>query len=113
MTAATGEAALPAPLRRSLLRYRVIAWVVGVMLAVSCVVAIPLQVAGHPGLGHVTWTLHGFLFILYVLAAADLVLFRLRWPLGRAVLIGLAGTVPFVSPLTERWVTRHIADPRP
>ena len=104
---------LPAALRRSLLRYRVIAWVVGVMLVVSCVVAIPLQVAGHPGLGHVTWTMHGFLFILDVLATADLVLLRLRWPLGRAVLIGLSGTIPFLSPVAERWVSHRVAAPGP
>ncbi|HVU72440.1 MAG TPA: DUF3817 domain-containing protein [Mycobacteriales bacterium] len=106
-------AALPAPTRASLLRYRVIAWVVGVVLAVNCVVAIPLQVAGHPGFGHVGWTLHGFLFIVYVLATADLVLYRLRWPLGRAVLIGLSGTIPFLSPVAERWVTRRLAEPQP
>jgi integral membrane protein len=92
----------------AVLRYRVMAWVVGVVLAVNCLVAVPLQIAGHPGFGHVGWTLHGGLFILYVLATADLVLLRLRWPLWQGVLIGLSGTIPFLSPVAERWVTRRL-----
>ena len=97
----------------ALTRYRIIAWVVGVVLVINCVVAVPLQVSGHPGFGHVGWTLHGALFIVYVVATADLVLLRLRWPLWQGALIGLAGTIPFLSPVAERWVTRRLSAPQP
>ena len=37
----------------------------------------------------------------------DLV-FRLRWHLGRAILILLAGTIPFMSFVAERYVTKRV-----
>jgi integral membrane protein len=49
---------------------------------------------------------HGFLFILYVVAAFDLGR-RARWPLSRMLLVMIAGTIPFLSFWAERKVTRN------
>ena len=53
------------------------------------------------------WTGHGFLFIIYLVTAVDLFT-RVRWKFGTAVLIMLAGTVPFASFFAERWVTHDV-----
>jgi integral membrane protein len=45
----------------------------------------------------------------YLLLTADLA-YRDRWPVGRAVLVALAGTIPFVSFVAERKITRPLRD---
>ena len=91
----------------ALLRYRVMAYVVGVMLLVLVLVAMPLKYfAGMPGPVAVIGTAHGFLYCVYLLAAFDLAL-RARWSAKGTVLVLLAGTVPFLSFVSERIVTRR------
>jgi integral membrane protein len=50
--------------------------------------------------------------MIYLVAVFDLGR-RAGWPLGRMVLVMLAGTVPFVSFYAERVVTRRIRERRP
>jgi hypothetical protein len=50
---------------------------------------------------------HGYLYLVYVVVAVDL-WFRARLPIGRTVLVVLAGTVPFMSFVAERWVTPRV-----
>jgi HAMP domain-containing protein len=50
---------------------------------------------------------HGYLYLVYVIVAVDL-WFRTRLPAGRMVLVVLAGTVPFMSFVAERWVTGRV-----
>jgi integral membrane protein len=50
--------------------------------------------------------------MLYLLAAFDLGR-RAAWPLGRMVLVMLAGTVPFVSFYAERVVTHWARQRQP
>ena len=88
----------------ALLRYRVMAWIVGVLLIVLVFVAIPLQVAGHPKLVEIVGQVHGFMYIVYVIVAFLLAI-RERWPLTRTVLVLLAGTIPIMSFVAERKVT--------
>jgi len=92
----------------ALTRYRVMAYVVGVALLVLVLVGVPLQIAGSSAVVHVVGPVHGVLYIVYLLAALDLAR-RHRWPIIRLVLILLAGTVPFLSFVMERWVTHRIA----
>jgi integral membrane protein len=90
----------------SLTRYRVMAYVVGVMLLALVLVAMPLKyAAGLPGPVAVIGTAHGFLYCVYLLAAFDLAL-RARWSAKGTVLVLLAGTIPFLSFVAERVVTR-------
>jgi integral membrane protein len=91
----------------ALTRYRVMAYVVGVMLLVLVFVAVPVKYIGDdPTLVQTVGPIHGFLYIVYLIVTIDLA-FRMKWPLGRMLLIMLAGTVPFMSFVAERWVTRH------
>ena len=88
-------------------RYRVMAYLTGVVLLVACFVALPLTyVADEPAFGKVVWTLHGWLYLLYLMAAVHLAMAR-RWPPVRLVLVLLAGTIPFLSFVMERKLSRE------
>ena len=90
----------------ALLRYRVMAYVVGVMLLVLVLVAMPLKYfADTPGPVAVVGPAHGFLYVIYLLAAFDLAL-RARWTAKGTVFVLLAGTIPFLSFVAERTVSR-------
>ena len=92
----------------SLTRYRVMAYIVGVWLTGLCLVGLPLEyIGGYHQVGF-AWTVHGLLFILYVLAAFELTVMRLRWSLLRSVGVLLAGTIPFLSFVVERRVTARV-----
>jgi integral membrane protein len=91
----------------ALVRYRTMAYVVGVMLLLLVLVAMPLKYfAGMPGPVAVVGTAHGFLYCVYLLAAFDLAL-RARWTAKGTILVLLAGTIPFLSFVAERIVTRR------
>ncbi|MEU1888293.1 DUF3817 domain-containing protein [Micromonospora rifamycinica] len=98
----------------ALTRYRVIAWIVGVALTVLVLIGMPLKYAfDEPLVVAVVGTAHGWLYLLYLAATFDLGR-RVDWPLKRMLLVMLAGTVPFVSFVAERRVTRELATgPRP
>jgi integral membrane protein len=92
----------------ALFRYRVLAYIVGVGLLLLVVVAVPLKyLADAPTMVAIVGPLHGFLFFLYVLSALELAL-RGRWSPVRTVLVLVAGTIPFLSFVAERWVTEHV-----
>jgi integral membrane protein len=94
----------------ALTRYRIMAYVVGVVLIVLVVVGMPLKYLWHePVVVETVGPAHGFLYILYLLAAFD-VGRRAKWPLGRMALVMLAGTVPFLSFYAERVVTRWVRE---
>jgi integral membrane protein len=91
----------------ALLRYRVMAYITGVMLLLLVFVAMPIRYIGHDhGPVAVIGTGHGFLYCVYLLAAFDLAL-RARWTAKGTVLVLLAGTIPFLSFVAERIVTRR------
>lgn len=90
-------------------RYRLMAYVVGTGLLVLVLVAVPLKyLAGEEGPVAVVGTLHGYLFIGYVIAAFHLSRVR-RWSPVKTVLVMLAGTIPFVSFIVERRVAAEAA----
>jgi integral membrane protein len=94
--------------KAALTRYRVMAYVVGVMLLVLVGVAMPLKyLADQPRAVEIVGPVHGFLYAVYLIVSLDLAL-KCRWPLGRTLLVLLAGTVPFMSFLAERDVTREV-----
>ncbi len=95
----------------ALLRYRVFAWVVGVLLIVLVFVAMPLRyIWGDARLVGIVGQLHGFLFLGYLAFAFDLAV-RAKWPFVRTVLVLLAGTIPVMSFVAERKVTSWIRQP--
>ena len=91
-------------------RYRVMAYVTGTMLLINLFVAVPLEIAGHPGFGDVSWTVHGGLYILYAATVLDLGM-RCRWSLVRTGLVILAGAVPIVTFIVEHRVVREVTTP--
>jgi integral membrane protein len=102
------QPSLPAATRGAFTRYRVIAYIVGVMLLVLVFVAMPLKYFGDdPAVMNVVGPLHGFLYVVYLLFSFDLAR-RVRWPLARLVLVALAGTIPFLSFYAERKVRRDL-----
>ncbi|WP_246078738.1 DUF3817 domain-containing protein [Modestobacter excelsi] len=103
---APSAATVSPKVRGALTRYRVMAYVVGVMLVLLVAVAMPLKyLADSPGPVAVIGTAHGFLYAVYLLAAFDLAL-RARWTAKGTVLVLLAGTIPLLSFVAERIVTR-------
>jgi integral membrane protein len=97
----------------ALTRYRVVAYIVGAVLIMLVVVGMPLKyIWDNPVVVETIGPAHGFLYMVYLLTAFDLGR-RAHWPLGRMVLVMLAGTVPFVSFYAERMVTRQVRQPDP
>ena len=95
-------------MKGALLRYRVLANVVGVVLLVLVLVAMPLRyLGGHEELSKTISPIHGFLYLVYLGVTFDLAR-RRGWSLVRTVLVMLAGTVPFLSFVVERRVTREV-----
>ena len=96
--------------RSALLRYRVMAWIVGILLVVLVCVGVPLKYLGHNDTV-VMWTgvPHGWLYMLLLITAYDLGR-RVNWPWLRLILIALAGTVPLLSFVAERYATRDVRE---
>ncbi|MFF5181472.1 DUF3817 domain-containing protein [Micromonospora sp. NPDC000316] len=95
----------------ALTRYRVIAWIVGVALILLVVIGMPMKYGfDNPIVVETVGQAHGFLYMVYLLAAFDLSR-RAEWPLKRMLLVMLAGTVPFVSFYAERRVTGWLDRP--
>jgi integral membrane protein len=97
-----------AGIEAALLRYRVMAYIVGAALLVLVLVGVPLQfAAGHPGVVGVVGPIHGFLYIVYLAVGYDLAR-RDRWTPGRMLVVALAGFVPFLTFVVERRITRAV-----
>ena len=96
----------------ALLRYRVMANVVGTLLVVLVCVAVPLKYAADsPTLVTVVGIAHGYLFMVMLATIADLWR-RRRFALQWVVLAAVAGLVPFLTFVVERQVTRRVRDGR-
>jgi integral membrane protein len=93
-------------MRAAALRYRVMAYITGVLIIVVCFVGIPLQVAAHNTfIVNDIGTLHGFLYIVYIIVAYTLAQ-KLKMKLGPTLLLLLAGTIPIMTFFVERWMNR-------
>ncbi len=97
-------------MKAAVLRYRVMAYVTGVVLMILCFVGVPLQVAGYPAVANNVGVVHGILYIIY-LAFAWLLSRKLGLANKPTVIMLLAGTVPIMTFIVERWVTRRFIVP--
>lgn len=97
----------------TLARYRVMAWVVGVLLVALVLVGVPLEYLAADGTGAqhagevITLYLgvaHGWLYMVFLVTAA-LLARRAGWSLGFTVTTVLLGTVPLASFWAERRAT--------
>jgi integral membrane protein len=100
-------------LAKAVLRYRIMAYVTGVVLIILCFVGIPLQVfANNLVVVNYVGTTHGILYLIYLVAAFLMtrqVGMKLASPSTLIVL--LAGTIPVLTFVVERWVTRRYINP--
>jgi integral membrane protein len=104
-----GTDALAAAVRR----YRVMAYVTGSVLIVLVFAGIPLQIAAHNDvIVNYVGTAHGILYLIYI-GCAYLMTRQVGMKLGspQTVLVLLAGTIPVLTFVVERWVTRRYIDP--
>ena len=107
-------------LPRLFLAYRVLALIVGVLLAFCALVVAPARYLAPEGsaLQHfgetwsIMWALHGWVFLIYV-AVSFLLWRQTRWSAPFAVLVLLAGLIPLVIFWVERAVTRKIRAEHP
>jgi len=98
-------------MRAAALRYRVMAYITGVLIIVVCFVGIPLQVAAHNTfIVNDIGTVHGFLYIVYIVCAYILAQ-KLKMKMGPTVLLLLAGTIPVMTFVVERWMQRAYIAP--
>ncbi|MGH3600525.1 MAG: DUF3817 domain-containing protein [Pseudonocardiaceae bacterium] len=89
-----------------LLAYRIAAYATGVMLLV-----LTTSVILHYGFDdeRLVWSgpVHGFLYMGYLVTTV-LLGTSVRWRPSRMVLVALAGTIPLMSFVAERSVTREV-----
>lgn len=97
--------------------YRVLAWIVGILLTVGTFIALPLKYLTPDGsalqeFGEALWPLwiiHGWVYMVY-LVVAFLLARRARWTLQFTLLMLLAGTVPILIFVVERRVAAKMAE---
>lgn len=101
-------------MRGAFLRYRVMAYVTGVVLATAFVWLVLGRLfwdygnpEARPAFYGYLWLAHGWLYFVYLITGVDLA-FRVRYSLLRTVAILIAGTVPFMSFVAEYYVHKDI-----
>lgn len=101
-------------MRGAFLRYRVMAYVTGVVLATAFVWLVLGRLfwdygdpEARPALYGYLWLAHGWLYFVYLITGVDLA-FRVRYSVLRTVGILIAGTVPFMSFVAEHYVRKDI-----
>lgn len=93
-----------------LTRYRVMAYVTGVLLIALTLGVIAKYVLDINGAGTFTSIVgfaHGWLYVVYLVFAFDLCS-KAKWPVGRMAWVLLAGTVPTAAFFVERRVRREL-----
>ena len=93
--------------------YRTMAYVTGTMLCALVFVCIPLQIWAHnSGPADVIGTLHGILYIIYIVVAFAMTrTVRMRVASPGTIIVLAAGTIPILTFIVERWVSRTYIDP--
>lgn len=96
----------------ALTRFRVIAYIVGVMLLLLTVGVVLRYGFDAPRLSQTVSPIHGFLYMVYLVTVFDLSR-RVGWPVKRMVLVMLAGTIPLLSFYAERRVVAQFREAGP
>lgn len=99
---------------------RVLAIVVGVLLAFCSLVALPLKYLAEEGgdlqafgeSASIMWAVHGWVFMIY-LVVSFLLARRARWPTGFTLLVFAAGLVPLLIFWVEHKVTQRLRAENP
>jgi integral membrane protein len=94
-----------------LTRYRVMAYVTGVLLLLLCAAVVAKRLLHLDGAAAATSVLgiaHGWLYVLYLIFAFDLGQ-KAKWPMAKQLGVLLAGTIPTAAFFVERKVVRELA----
>jgi integral membrane protein len=91
----------------ALTRFRVMAWIVGVLLLALTLGMVLKYGFGNAHLVEMIGPIHGFLYVIYLITTIDLAV-KAKFSVVRTVLVMLAGTVPFLSFVAEHNVTRDV-----
>jgi integral membrane protein len=93
--------------------YRAMAYVTGTMLCILVFICIPLQVWAHNDVPvHIVGALHGILYIIYIVVAFAMTqTVRMKVASPGTVIVLAAGTVPVLTFIVERWVSRTYIAP--
>jgi len=101
-------------LRGAFVRYRIMAWVTGVVLASLTIWLVVgygfldyANTDSKPNLYRLLWMAHGWLYVIYLVVGVDLA-FRVRYSVWRTLGILIAGTVPFASFFAEAAVHKDL-----
>ncbi|KUN75718.1 DUF3817 domain-containing protein [Streptomyces griseoruber] len=95
-----------------LTRYRVMAYVTGVLLVLLTLGVIAkyvLDLDGADAFTRAVGIAHGWLYVVYLVFAFDLGS-KAKWPVGKQLWVLLAGTVPTAAFFVERKVTRELEE---
>ncbi|MFF7394641.1 MULTISPECIES: DUF3817 domain-containing protein [Streptomyces] len=93
-----------------LTRYRVLAYVTGVLLVLLTLGMIGkyvLELDGAADFTYVVSLAHGWLYVLYLVFAFDLGS-KAKWPVKKQIWVLLAGTIPTAAFFVERKVSREL-----
>jgi integral membrane protein len=100
-------------LRLAVRAYRVMAYVTGVMLIILCFICMPLRYFAHiPAPAQVVGACHGVLYMIYIVVAFAMTrLVRMKVASFGTIIVLLAGTIPVLTFVVERWVSRAYIAP--
>jgi integral membrane protein len=103
----------PDVLRLAVRAYRLMAYVTGAMLIILCFICVPLRYFGHdPGPAEIVGACHGVLYMIYLVVAFIMTrLVRMKVASFGTVIVLLAGTIPVLTFIVERWVSRTYIGP--
>lgn len=95
-------------IRKAVVKYRALAWITGAWLLVLCgeMIAKYIFRVDYPWFKFIGM-IHGAFYMLYVFFTLDLAV-KVRWPLGKAGGIVLAGTVPLLGVIVEHFQTLEL-----
>ena len=97
-------------MRLNVALYRVMAYVTGVVLIVLCILAIMQIWVADGAAVNVVGTVHGALYIVYLLVSFPLTR-RLRLAPKPTVAVLLAGTIPVMTFIVERHISHRYIEP--
>jgi len=100
--------------------YRILAYVVGVLLAFGALVVLPckylltdgstLQRFGEDA--SIVWLFHGWIYLVYFIVTFLLAV-RVRWTIPFTILVLVAGLIPLLIFWVEHWVMQRLKADNP
>ncbi|MDG4863088.1 DUF3817 domain-containing protein [Streptomyces sp. T-3] len=98
-------------MKRSVLtRYRIMAYVTGVLLVLltlGMIAKYVLDMGGAADFTKVVSIAHGWLYVVYLVFAFDLGS-KAKWPVGKQLWVLIAGTIPTAAFFVERKVSAEV-----